>query len=77
MQQTFGRLYPRFERALELLYTDAVRTGPAGRIHDLSTVFNKVDRPVFVDAAHLNEAGNRLVAEAIASRVAIGRNGVQ
>jgi hypothetical protein len=33
------------------------------RAHDSSDVFDGSDKPYFIDVAHLNEAGNRRLAE--------------
>jgi hypothetical protein len=47
------------------MYRDAIAAGPGERISDLSEVLEPVRKPLFVDTAHLNEAGNRLMAEAL------------
>ena len=48
----------------------AVAAGPASCrgivVHDLSGVFVREERPMFVDALHLSETGNQLVAGAMA-----------
>jgi hypothetical protein len=35
------------------------------QVHDLSDMFAEVDRPIYIDWAHLSQAGNRMVAERI------------
>ena len=40
--------------------------GPPGDVHDLTDVFDESAEPFFLDLVHLNEAGNRLVADRLA-----------
>jgi len=40
--------------------------GPSGRIGDLWHVFDRSLQPVFMDFVHINEIGNRIVAEQLA-----------
>ena len=63
---TLERLYPRLRTLAEQMYRDARAAGPEGRVHDLSEVFDRAAEPVFVDVVHINESGNRIVADAVA-----------
>jgi hypothetical protein len=67
---TLERLYPRLRTLAEQMYRDARAAGPDGRVHDLSEVFDRAAEPVFVDVVHVNESGNRIVADAVASILA-------
>jgi lysophospholipase L1-like esterase len=72
MQHTLLRLYPRFEVAARQMYADAMQAGPRGRVHDFTTAFDGTNADLFADAIHVNEAGNRMVAERIADAVQFG-----
>jgi hypothetical protein len=72
MQHTLLRLYPRFEVAAAQMYADAMKAGPHGRMHDFTTVFDGTDANLFADAIHVNEVGNRMVAERMAGTVSFG-----
>jgi hypothetical protein len=39
------------------MYRDAIANGPSERISDLTHILDAVRKPLFVDIAHLNEAG--------------------
>jgi hypothetical protein len=67
---TLERLYPRLRTLAEQMYRDARAAGPQGRVHDLSAVFDRAAAPVFVDVVHVNESGNRIIADAVASILA-------
>jgi hypothetical protein len=66
---TVGRLYPGLDTLRAGIYRDALQSGPAGRVHDLSNAFDHTTAPYFIDLIHLGEAGNRAVAERLASLV--------
>lgn len=59
-------LYPLMRALAEQMYRDARAVSP-DRVHDLSDVFDRSAEPVFVDVVHVNEGGNRIAAEAVAS----------
>ena len=63
MKRTLSRIYRRLDVLAVRMYRDAVANGPAGRIHDFSHIFDQSTDPYFFDLIHLNEAGNRAVAE--------------
>jgi hypothetical protein len=73
IKNTLERLYPRLDRAAALLYADAVQNGLPHHVYDLSTVFDQAETRFFVDAVHLNEAGNHLVAEKLAELLTFDR----
>jgi hypothetical protein len=63
MKRTLSRIYRRLDVLTVQMYRDAVANGPAGRIHDCSHIFDQSTDPYFSDLIHLNEPGNRAVAE--------------
>jgi hypothetical protein len=66
--RTLRQIYPRYETLIATIYRTARGTGIS--VQDLSTVFDQHTEPFFVDAAHINEAGNQVVAERIATLIA-------
>lgn len=72
MAQTLARIYPRIDVLSARLFGDAMASGPAGRMHDFAHIFDQTEQPVFLDLVHLNEAGNRAVAEHLAPIVEPG-----
>jgi GDSL-like lipase/acylhydrolase family protein len=66
LRDTIERVYPRLGAATLEAYGDAVAAGTPGDVHDLSDVFDDSAEPFFLDLVHLNEAGNRLVADRLA-----------
>jgi lysophospholipase L1-like esterase len=69
MKNTLLRMYPRLDVAAAQTYSDAIASGPPNRVHDFSIIFDEVTGHYFFDVIHLNEAGNRLIAERLASAV--------
>jgi hypothetical protein len=69
--RTFRLLYPGFAAVAVEMYRDALASLPANRIHDLSGAFDGFTQPVFTDNTHINEVGNRLMAEHIRATVSI------
>lgn len=63
IKRTLSRIYRRLDVLTVQMYRDAVANGPAGRIHDCSHIFDQSTDPYFSDLIHLNERGNRAVAE--------------
>jgi lysophospholipase L1-like esterase len=63
--KTLRLVFPRLGVLARKMYRDAISAGPSDRIGDLTHILDPVRKPLFVDTAHLNEAGNRLVAAAI------------
>ncbi len=54
----FGEVHQAFKKRMAVVKTD--------RVHDLSSIFNDDARTVFFDPFHLTEAGNDVIAEAVA-----------
>jgi lysophospholipase L1-like esterase len=69
MTLTLRRIYPRIDVLTVRMYRDAVANGPVDRIHDFSHIFDQSIDSYFLDLIHLNEAGNRAVANHLASIV--------
>jgi lysophospholipase L1-like esterase len=61
IDHTLRHVYPRYDQVFATMYGTALGTGLP--VHDASDVFDRSDQPYFVDVAHLNEAGNRQLAE--------------
>ncbi len=70
MARTLRRVYPRFGELTERMYRDAVATGPAGHVHDLTHIFDRTSQPFFLDLIHVDEAANRIAAQRVAPIVA-------
>ena len=69
MARTLARVYPRMDVLTRDMYRDALALGPARHVYDLSHIFEPTQAPLFLDFIHLNEEGNRIAAEQIASIV--------
>ncbi len=69
MLRNLNRLYPRLGVLSKRMYADALAAGPRGRVHDLSHIFDNVPQRFYTDLIHVNEAGNRLIAEHVAKVV--------
>ena len=63
LAKTLRQLYPRFDELYTTMYRTAASAGLP--VHDFSDVFDQSDEPYFIDAVHLNEAGNRQLATRI------------
>jgi lysophospholipase L1-like esterase len=72
IMQTLLRVYPRIDALTARMFGDAMKFGPADRMHDFAHIFDWTEQPFFLDFIHLNEAGNRIAAERIAPIVAPG-----
>jgi hypothetical protein len=68
--QTLRQIYPRYRELVELFYRSTLNTGLP--IHDRRDLFDQSVDPYFFDAVHVNEAGNKLVAEQMVEIVAGG-----
>jgi lysophospholipase L1-like esterase len=71
LARSIKQLEPRWDVALEMIYHAARNSG--ADVHDFSNIFDGSTRPLFIDAIHLNEAANRIIAERLATIVG-GRN---
>jgi lysophospholipase L1-like esterase len=68
LARTLAHVYPRYGETFATMYRSALNTGLP--ILDWSDLFDRSADPYFFDAAHVNEAGNRLAAERIAAIIA-------
>lgn len=66
MAKTLARIYPRIDVLSARMYSDAMKSGPAGRMYHFADIFDQTEQPFFLDQVHLNEAGNRIAAEHVA-----------
>ena len=60
-----ARFYPGMDRITGRIYGDALAHG-SPHVVDLRDAFDGAAEPIYTDYIHVNEAGNRLVAERIA-----------
>jgi hypothetical protein len=65
LDKLYEFLFPGMARLTQEMYRDALAEGPDGQIYDLTSVFDDQARPFFRDYVHVNEDGNRVVAEAL------------
>jgi lysophospholipase L1-like esterase len=72
MLRNIDRLYPRLGLLGQRMYADVFASGTPGHIHDMADVLDGVTAPFYTDFIHLNEAGNRAVAEHLAPIVEPG-----
>ena len=70
MARILSRVFPRFDVLTERMYRDALATGPADRVHDLTHIFDQSPQPYFLDLIHVSEAANRIAAAHLAPIVA-------
>jgi lysophospholipase L1-like esterase len=72
LAQSISTLYPRIDVAISQMYADAMTVEEPRRMHNFSSALDGETQPLFVDLIHLNEAGNRLMADRIVSAIAFG-----
>jgi lysophospholipase L1-like esterase len=65
LAKTYDILFPGMALLTRQMYRDAMAAGPDGRMYDLTGVFDQQTRAFFTDHIHVNEDGNRVVAEAL------------
>jgi hypothetical protein len=65
LAKTYDILFPAMAILAQEMYRDAMAAGPAGRMHDLTGVFDHQTNAFFMDHTHVNEDGNRVAAEAL------------
>jgi hypothetical protein len=70
LTQTLKQIYPRYRELVELVYRSTLNTGLP--IHDRHDLFDQSVDPYFFDAVHVNQAGNKFVAEQMIEIVAGG-----
>jgi lysophospholipase L1-like esterase len=65
LAKTYDLLLPGMAMLTQRMYQDAIAAAPEGRVYDLTNVFDHQPKQFFTDHIHLNEEGNRIVAEAL------------
>jgi GDSL-like Lipase/Acylhydrolase len=65
LAKTYDILFPVMAMLTRQMYRDAMSVGPDDRIYDLTGVFDNRASAFFTDHIHVNEDGNRVVAEAL------------
>jgi hypothetical protein len=66
--RTLRQVYPGYGQAFAAMYRTA--QSAAANVRDSSDVFDQSIEPYFIDIAHLNEAGNRMLAIRLAEIIA-------
>src|SRR5215813_4556641 len=74
MQKTLLGVYPRMDAAAIQMYADAMALNPSRAVHDFSGIFDHTTENFYADPIHVNEAGNRDIAEYLASTISFGSN---
>jgi lysophospholipase L1-like esterase len=64
-----ARVYPGLDRLMGSMYADALAHASAEDVEDLRDAFDQSEQPIYTDFVHVNEEGNRLIAERIADVV--------
>jgi hypothetical protein len=70
LARSVKQLEPRWDVVLQTIYQAARNSG--ADVHDFSNIFDGSTQPLFVDAIHVNEPANRIIAEHLAT-IAAGR----
>ena len=65
LARTYDLLLPGMTMLTRRMYQDAIAAAPEGRVYDLTGVFDDKERQFFTDHVHLNEEGNRVVAQSL------------
>jgi GDSL-like Lipase/Acylhydrolase len=66
LAKAYDLLLPGMAMLTRRMYQDAIAAAPEGRVYDLTAVFDDKEQQFFTDHVHLNEEGNRVVAESLA-----------
>src|SRR5215470_995719 len=61
LAKSLKQLEPRYDVAIEMIYQAARNISTD--VHDFSNIFDGSTQPLFVDAVHVNELANRIIAE--------------
>jgi hypothetical protein len=61
LARSIKQLEPGWDAALQVIYQAARNSG--ADVHDFSNIFDESTQPLFVDAIHVNESANRIIAE--------------
>jgi lysophospholipase L1-like esterase len=65
LAKTYDILFPGMAMLTRQMYRDATSVGPDDRMYDFTGVFDDRASAFFTDHIHVNEDGNRVVAEAL------------
>jgi lysophospholipase L1-like esterase len=65
LAKTYDILFPGMAMLTRQMYRDAMSVGPDDRMYDLTGVFDNRASAFFTDHIHVNEDGNRVIAEAL------------
>ena len=65
LARSIKQLEPRWDVVLQTIYQAARNSGTD--VHDFSNIFDESTQPLFVDAIHVNEPANRIIAEHLAT----------
>lgn len=65
LARSIKQLEPRWDVVFQTIYQSARNSGPD--VHDFSNIFDGSTQPLFVDAVHVNEPANRIIAEHLAT----------
>ena len=65
LAKSYDILLPGMALLTRQMYRDAMAAGPTGRMYDLTNLFDDQTSPFFMDHIHVNEDGNRMVAQAL------------
>jgi hypothetical protein len=74
MRDALELLYPRIESAVRRMYAGAIAAGPTNRVHDCSDALDAIQVPLYFDIIHVNERGNRSIAEQLVSSLPFGES---
>jgi len=69
ISRVYRRQYPRLDVLATHIYREALDLRLASPVHDLTAVFDHTPGQFFIDEVHLNEAGNKAVADTLLSIV--------
>ena len=64
-----ARVYPGMDRLMGWMYADVLAHVSAEDVEDLRDAFDQAEQPIYTDFVHVNEEGNRLIAERMADVV--------
>jgi lysophospholipase L1-like esterase len=72
MRAAIAQASPGLDWAIAETYAGALEAGPPGHVFDLRGVLDQNTQPLFIDLAHVNEIGHRLIAERLAAEISVG-----
>ena len=63
LMRTIDGLYPGLLELWNDIYANALAVGPVGHTYDLRDALDDVGTPIFADVLHMNETGNKAIAQ--------------